>query len=364
MAGSGISFSNSDERLMELAEKATRDRRDAGLEGLTGGLEAVVINCQPLNLQPAVRETLATTGLHFDSVFESDQAVTCVLKRDNSADFLLRSRKSSGNPFSPYNKGPKAEALPDTRLETFIYKCRDVYEYHRLQTERGVRFLTDGVVETPDYLYVETHPSIYTGNSLGFIQWRHREGRYVAPHCRNLDWTFEKPDLAYLDNISYLDHSAARVRAQDRDPAILEFMSLTSYRFEFAIYVESLNSITNVARLSLDDYAQVFTSGIKPFAGLDESGPTEKYIHNYGTRVHHIAFHTERIEETFQGLKDNGMEFLVELVGSPEDGLKQTFSQPSPNTLLVHEYIHRYGGFDGFFTKSNVTELTRATDKQ
>ena len=225
-------------------------------------------------------------------------------------------------------------------------------------------FLSEDVVETPNYLYVETRPSIYTGNSLGFIQWIEREGEYIAPISRPLDWTFAKPDLAHLDNISYLDHSAARVRAQDRDPAILEFMSLTSYKFEFAIYVESLNSITNVARLSLDDYAQVFTSGIKPFAGLDESGPTEKYIHNYGTRVHHIAFHTERIEETFRGLKNNGMDFLVDLVGSPEDGLRQTFSQPSPNTLLVHEYIQRYGGFDGFFTKSNVTELTRATDSQ
>ena len=29
-----------------------------------------------------------------------------------------------------------------------------------------------------------------------------------------------------------------------------------------------------------------------------------------------------------------------------------------------NEYIHRYSDFDGFFTKSNVTLLTGATDKQ
>jgi hypothetical protein len=58
------------------------------------------------------------------------------------------------------------------------------------------------------------------------------------------------------------------------------------------------------------------------------------------------------------------MQFLVELVGSEEEGLKQTFSQPSEYTLLVNEYIKRYGDFDGFFTKSNVTLLTAATDKQ
>ena len=58
------------------------------------------------------------------------------------------------------------------------------------------------------------------------------------------------------------------------------------------------------------------------------------------------------------------MKFLVDLVGSPEEGLKQTFTVASENTFLVNEYIQRYEGFEGFFTKSNVTELTRATDKQ
>ncbi len=108
----------------------------------------------------------------------------------------------------------------------------------------------------------------------------------------------------------------------------------------------------------------VFTSGITPYVSDEVSGPTEKFIHNYGTRVHHIAFQTEKIEETYQALMDDGMRFLIELVGSSEEGLKQTFTEPSKNTLLVTEYIHRYGEFDGFFTKSNVTRLTAATGKQ
>ena len=58
------------------------------------------------------------------------------------------------------------------------------------------------------------------------------------------------------------------------------------------------------------------------------------------------------------------MKYLLDLVGSPEEGLKQIFSMPSKNTLLVTEYIHRYGDFDGFFTRSNVANLTAATDKQ
>ena len=58
------------------------------------------------------------------------------------------------------------------------------------------------------------------------------------------------------------------------------------------------------------------------------------------------------------------MDFLIGLVGNEQEGLKQTFSVPSENTLLVNEYIHRYGDFDGFFTASNVTLLTGATNKQ
>ncbi|HOC66533.1 MAG TPA: hypothetical protein PKG62_04005 [Methanothrix soehngenii] len=119
-----------------------------------------------------------------------------------------------------------------------------------------------------------------------------------------------------------------------------------------------------MARLSHSDFAMVFTSGIAPYVSREVSGPTEKFISNFGPRVHHIAFQTEEIEATVDALEKDGMKFLLPLVGSPEEGLKQILSQPSENTLLVTEYIHRYGDFDAFFTRSNVTKLTAATDKQ
>jgi len=154
------------------------------------------------------------------------------------------------------------------------------------------------------------------------------------------------------------------VRAQDRDAAIIEFMQVTNYNFDFAIYVRIFNSITNVARISKKDFALVFTSGVMPYIDDKLSGPTERFIHNYGPRVHHLAYHTENIEDTFNQLQMDGMDFLINLVGGPTEGLKQTFSQPSKNTYVVTEYIHRYGDFDGFFTKKNVTLLTGATTKQ
>jgi hypothetical protein len=139
---------------------------------------------------------------------------------------------------------------------------------------------------------------------------------------------------------------------------------LTNYNFNFAIYVEAYNSITNATRLSKTDFALVFTSGISPYTKNVTSGPTEKFISNYGTRVRHLAFETKHIDATFNAMKDDGMTFLIELIGSRDEGLQQTFTTPSPSTLLVTEYIHRYNGFDGFFTKSNVTRLTQATQKQ
>ena len=77
-----------------------------------------------------------------------------------------------------------------------------------------------------------------------------------------------------------------------------------------------------------------------------------------------MAFSARGIEDVVSGLSGQGWQFLCELVGSREEGLKQIFSAMSPRTLLVNEYIERYDGFDGFFTKSNVTHLTKATEKQ
>ena len=122
--------------------------------------------------------------------------------------------------------------------------------------------------------------------------------RYPPEHPPDHRFGAVAANVAYLSNTKELDHAAARVEARDRDPVIIEFMHLTDYRFDFAIYVETLNSITNVARLPGSRFAVVFTSGIHPYVDDETSGPTEKLVHNYGTRVHHVAFRTENIEAT------------------------------------------------------------------
>lgn len=357
-------FENTKEALEQRAREAVEERKCAGLEGLVGGLQCVIINTETDRQADAVKELLRYTNYTCADAFEDERMRTCVLKTPGSADVLITARLDGPSPFAHLNDAPKARHLPNTRFETLVFETADIDAYVELQQKRGTAFMIDEPVRADGFAFIQTPPSRFTGNSLGLVEWTGRAGQYRTPDSQTLDWTFPKPDAPHLKNIKEIDHIATRVAARDRDPAIVEFIELTNYQFDFAIYVKSLNSITNVARNPGHPFAMVFTSGISPYKDDETSGPTEKFVHNYGPRAHHVAFHTEAIDETFRAVREDGLDFLVELVGSREEGLKQAFSAPSPRTLLVNEYIQRYDGFDGFFTKGNVTRLTEATDRQ
>ena len=359
-----LDFKNSDDFLKASVAQINADREKYGLNGLVGGLNAIIINVEKDKHTSSVQELLDFTGYDIIESFEDDEYLISVLKLEGSADILVQYRKSDKNPFREFNLAPKSEKMPNTRLETFVFVTKNLNDYVKIQQSRGIEFLTDDIIEKDNYYFIQSKPSTYTGISVGLIQWKNESRNYSSETDKFLHVNAIKPIRDYHKNIKKLDHTATRVRAKDRDAAIIEFMNLTNYNFEFAIYVKSFNSITNVARLSAKDFAMVFTSGISPYKNDEESGPTEKYIHNYNTRTHHMAFITENIEYTFESMKNDGLEYLVELVGSPDEGLKQTFTETSKSTLLVNEYIHRYGDFDGFFTKNNVTLLTESTEKQ
>jgi 4-hydroxyphenylpyruvate dioxygenase-like putative hemolysin len=357
-------FRNSDDYLERETPRVREERSRLGLDGLAGGLQCAVINVEPDRLQPAAAELLAHTGFAVSDSFRDSRFRTVVLSVEGSADLLLRCRLEGDNPFSAVQGGPKSARLPNTRLETFCFRTPDLDAYMEIQRGRGVSFIDGEEVRAEGLRAAQTIPSSYTGLSVGLVQMDEGRSGYRPDDAEDLPLDLSKPELPFLGNIGRLDHTAARVRAEDRDAAIIEFMELTNYDFDFAIYVKVFNSITNVARISDRDFAMVFTSGITPDRGGDDVGPTQQFIRNYGTRVHHMALYTEEIQQTWDSLVEQGQEFMIDLVGSPEEGLRQTFSQPSPHTMLVTELIHRYGDFRGFFTRSNVTELTGATEGQ
>jgi hypothetical protein len=84
--------------------------------------------------------------------------------------------------------------------------------------------------------------------------------------------------------------------------------------------------------------------------------------------LHHIAFAVkdgmqgdiENIDYVVDAIKKNGKDFLLRVIGSQEEGLKQIFSSASEHSSLIIEYVQRFGDFNGFFTKQNVAELTHA----
>jgi len=359
-------FQNTDARLLTGASHVERDRREAGIDGMVGDLAAVIISTEPDHFRDAVAELLATTGFTLAEGWrDAGGSENAVLRSPGSADLVLQSRRTSHPVFSALPAAPKARAMPSTRLETLVFTAANLEEYVAIQRRRGVPFLTTDILTTDRYRFIQTLPSPFTGNSLGYLEWEPGADRlYRSEKASALTGLPAKPDLPYLHHVGLLDHAATRVRAEDRDRAVLEFLSLTEYHFQFAIHVRDQNSVTTVARRRPEDYAMVFTSGITPFRDEATSGPTERFIHLYGPRVHHLAFRTDEIEATTASLKQDGMEFLIDLVGSPEEGIHQTFSRPSPHTMLVTEYLHRYGDFDGFFTESNVSRLTAATARQ
>ncbi len=71
-------MSDQERDLEERASLALDTRRDAGLEGMIGNLDAVIIATEPDHLVPAVYELLRYTGLScVEAFFEQDFQSVC-----------------------------------------------------------------------------------------------------------------------------------------------------------------------------------------------------------------------------------------------------------------------------------------------
>jgi hypothetical protein len=82
--------------------------------------------------------------------------------------------------------------LPNTRLETFVFETSDIERYVSLQSHADVKFQSE-ILDFDSYYFIQTMPSRFTGNSLGFIEWRGERGGYSSPKSQHLDWNMKKP---------------------------------------------------------------------------------------------------------------------------------------------------------------------------
>ena len=367
------------------------ERDQLGLTSMIHEIDALMISVDPEHSTKYIAELALMTPYHYLVTLETEQHLSHILRIDlNSPDILLREVKDPNlrGIFRSLNEVyPIGAKKPNSRYMGEIIRVDDLHGVVKVQQQRGFRFFNQDdarKLELPGNLAI-SKPSPYTHNIVAYLEREPDELRVYA-----LGVSVIKPDVqaAYLeakalqnkigvaDLLLPLDHLATRVYSQNREVAILEYLSLTSYYFWGAYNIKDQNSSTNVTKSAHEipeskSPAKVFTANNTPYFinHLEHlPSPTETFVRNYGPRLHHMAISVkdgeykgkENIDYVVDAIAENGKGFLLDVIGSKEQGLKQIFSNASEHSSLIIEYVQRYGSFDGFFTRENVAKLTEA----
>ncbi|MDD5366507.1 MAG: hypothetical protein PHR30_14315 [Gallionellaceae bacterium] len=382
-----------DEFLVKLLEE--RDR--IGLTEAIHQIDALMITVEPGNALAYVGELCLMTPYTYLVTLESQDHYTHVLRIDMSApDILLREVKDPNTRgiFRSLNEVyPIGAHKPNSRYMGEVFRVGNVHEVVELQKSRDIRFFNQEQIrklELPGNMAV-VKPSPYTHNIVGY--WERPESDI---RVYSLGWSAIRADVDRacqeaketqarlgLDKMLLpIDHLATRVYSQNREAAILEYLTLTSYYYWGSYDIADQNSSTNVTKSvhhanELESPAKVFTAANHPYFVnhlLKLPSPTEQFVRNFGPRLHHLAVAVAdgevpgengkaaqpNIDYVVDSLRHCGQDFLLDVIGSKEEGLKQIFSSASEYSSLIVEYVQRFGDFQGFFTKDNVSELTHA----
>lgn len=375
----------------EHLEKLYDWRDQVGLTELIREMHSVIVEVDEEDRYSYLEELSLMTPYTFKKSYESDTFVYSLMEIDEHAPgYIIRSRKNRGSsPVMAMNLvSPVAMKKPHTRYIGEVYRVTDFDHVMEILEKSGVEFQDDGMKASSRIKFRRTVPSQYTWNTVAYIEYPKGQRQYYleqfpehsepAGVLQKLGSTKEKQrSLGMTHLIQPIDHLATRVLHQDREHALLEFIKLTSYHYWGSYDIADQNSSTNVTRNSHDlvesvSPARVFTAANNPHYInhlLKLPSPTEAFVMNYGKRMHHIAYSIadnakgqtfDNIDFVVDHLKKQGKEFLLQVIGSAQEGLKQIFSRTSAYSLLITEYVQRYNGFQGFFTKKNVAFLTKA----
>lgn len=373
--------------LVRLLEE--RDR--VGLTELIAEVDAIMMTVDPGHSIDYIAELSIMTPYHYLVTLESETHWTHIMRINmNSPDILVREVKdpSIRGVFRSLNEVyPIGAIKPNCRYMGEIYRVNNLHETVSLQTEREFRFFNQDEIrklEMPGNIAI-SKPSPYTHNIVGYLERPLNQIRVYALGMSSIREDVQavyeaakniQAKLGIDELIQPIDHLATRVYSQNREVAILEYLSLSSYYYWGSYDIKDQNSSTNVTKSvhfseESRSPAKVFTANNTPYFvnHLEKlPSPTENFVRNYGPRLHHIAFavkdgmqgEVENIDYVVEAIKKNGKEFLLQIIGSQEEGLKQVFSSASEHSSLIIEYVQRFGDFTGFFTKQNVAELTEA----
>lgn len=376
-----------EEFLVRLMEE--RDR--TGLSQAVRQIDALMITVEPGNSVAYVAELCLMTPYNYLVTLETQEHDTHILRIDmNSPDILVREVKDPNTRgiFRSLNEVyPIGAHKPNSRYMGEIFRVENLHEVVEMQKARDVRFFNQDQIrrlELPGNMAV-VKPSPYTHNIVGYWERPESDIRVYALGWSKIDDSVNAAYLQAKENQTKLgldkmllpiDHLATRVYSQNREAAILEYLTLTSYYYWGSYDIADQNSSTNVTKSihhanELESPAKVFTAANHPYFCnhlLKLPSPTEQFVRNFGPRLHHIAVAVAdgefggkaNIDYVVDSLRDCGQDFLLDVIGSKEEGLKQIFSSASEFSSLIVEYVQRFGDFQGFFTKDNVADLTHA----
>ncbi len=375
----------------EYLQRLLTERDRVGLSDMIHEIDALMLTVDPGHSIEYIGELALMTPYNYLVTLESETHWTHILRIDmQSPDLLVREVKDENirGIFRSLNEVyPIGSRKPNSRYMGEILRVNDLHGVVELQKSREFRFFSQDVLrkmELPGNLAVNK-PSPYTHNIVAYVERAPEQIRTYALGISTIRTDVQDVYLAAktlqaelgIDTlIGPIDHLATRVYSQNREVAILEWLSLSSYYYWGSYDIKDQNSSTNVTKNShrleeMRSPAKVFTANNTPYFvnHLERlPSPTETFVRNYGPRLHHIALAVrdgesngvENIDYVVNQIQAQGRAFLLDVIGSKEDGLKQIFSSASDHSSLIIEYVQRFGDFDGFFTKDNVAKLTAA----
>jgi hypothetical protein len=373
--------------LLRLLEE--RDR--SGLTDRIHEIDAIMITVDPGHSIRYIGELSLMTPYEYLVTLESESHWTHILRVDmNSPDFLVREVKDKRTRgiFRSLNEVyPIGARKPNSRYMGEILRVTDLHGVVDCQQEREFRFFSQDEIrklELPGNLAI-MKPSPYTHNIVGYMERPLDQIRVYALGLSSIRTDVQEVYLAakelqkelHIDTLILpIDHLATRVYSQNREVSILEWLSQSSYYYWGSYDIRDQNSSTNVTKSV--HYAEEIRSPVKVFTASNTPyfvnhlerlpSPTETFVRNYGPRLHHIALAVrdgetdgrENIDHVVAQIAAQGRDFLLDVIGSKEQGLKQIFSSASEHSSLIVEYVQRFGGFQGFFARENVAMLTHA----
>jgi hypothetical protein len=368
-------------------------RQKNGLDSNFKKIDHITIQVDTGKRLEAAYEFLTMQGYEFLMSLESENYIKTILhfKRDTQVpEIIIREPKKPKqndifwfmNQTAPNRKNSHARYIGETIL------VENIEEVYQVLKSAGKHFLTEQILgsEQEGQKYIETHPSSYTQNTVKYIQYfgkrnlkRQSLDKIFEENKETLE-KFEKikqdqKDAGIYELMRPLDHIATRVMQQDRENAILEILTLEPYYPWGAYNIEEQNSSTNPCRNIFkipERYspAKVFTAANSAhFLNFLEDiyNTTDNYAYNFGRSLHHLAFEcpddgkgTLSIDKIVEYIAQKNPKMVGKLFGNREDGIRQIFIQRSEIFGFATEYVQRFDGYHGFFTRENVASLTGA----